>query len=152
VAHPPQGEPQDSSGPAWQRWKESPGASGGHIPSDDYLQRLREPSGGNLDAGGHREPPGGGPASGPPVAEPFFSGGEAQRQGPGHYTMVRKGLVASPTPGSPKPPSSQSPTPQVPEGTPASAPSRKSRTLTILGLVAVLLAAVAIVVVFALTS
>jgi len=140
---------QEPSSPEWQRWKDTPGASGRHIPSDDYLQRLSSVP--EMDTG--FPPPGSGqpqePASGPLVSGPIFSGGGDVRDGPGHYTMVREGLSTDPGPIANAP---QSAPPPGTDATSASTPKRRSPFLTILGLVVIVLAIVALVVAFALTS
>jgi hypothetical protein len=66
--------------------------------------------------------------------------------------MVREGLVPHPSPSSSGAPSFRGPPPSDGTDTRASAPSRKAFILTVLGLVVIVLAAVAVVVVFALTS
>ena len=142
----------ESSPPDWQRWRDTPGAAGRHIPSDDYLGRL---------GGSQSMRPGPVPptsrvpgdaersASPPPQA---FPGGNDLPRGPGHYTMVQKGI--SPESGYSAPLARPAPGPGSPEPAPkpASRPSRRSSLLTILGLVAVLVIIVALVVVFALTG
>ena len=101
-------------------------------------------------------PPGSGqpqePAAGPLVSGPIFSGGGDVRDGPGHYTMVREGLSADPSPAGPMAKAPQSAPPPDTDVTAASTPKRRSPILTILGLVVIVLAIVALVVAFALTS
>ena len=142
----------EPTGPHWQRWKDTPGASGRHIPSDDYLHRLRSPAdpgpiGPTGGTGAHREV-----VSDPGIGGPLFPSGGDLRNGPGHYTMVREGLVPHSSPASSGAPSFRGPPPSEGTDTRASAPSRKTFILTVLGLVVIVLAAVAVVVVFALTS
>ncbi len=137
---------QGASPPDWQRWKDSPGAAGRHIPSDDYLQRLGVSLGSVPEPPRSGAPPAESPGGEPPSPPSPFPGGPDTPAGPGHYTMVREGF----SPG-PMPPSQPAPEPApTDEGTrPASMPSRRSSVLTILGLIAVLLIIVALVVVFA---
>jgi hypothetical protein len=159
-APPPPGQ-QGSTSPEWQRWKDTPGAAGQHIPSDDYLQRLS----GAPDPG-HASPPppppppppptGAPPAGAPPVSpSPLFSGGGPAQQGPGHYTMVREGLSASPglSPSAPgiQPPASTPPPAGMAAGQ-APAPKGKSKILPILGLVVIVAAIIGLVVVLVLTG
>jgi hypothetical protein len=141
---PPAG--QDQGSPEWQRWKDTPGASGRHIPSDDYLQRL-----GGEGGPGPTSPSSGGPGAGSLTSGPLPPGGPRPPEGPGHYTMVREGLSTDPVPPGPAKPSAKR-EPPPPAAAPGFAPSSGSRLLPILGLVAILLIIAALVVVFALTS
>jgi len=86
------------------------------------------------------------------MPDPVFPPQENLRAGPGHYTMVREGLVADPGPVSSRPSSAQGPPGPDEEDTPASAPSRKSLILTIISLVVVIAVAAALVIFFALTN
>ncbi len=157
TAPPAQAPPSDPSTPDWQRWRDTPGAAGRHIPSDDYLQRL----GAAQSVGPGGGPPGSGPVgdpvrSTPPSPSAFpagaFNGGNDAPSGPGHYTMIREGF--SPDPGPPSQMASPAGTARSaePAPKPQPAPSRRSSILTVLGLVAVVLTIVALVVVFALVG
>ncbi len=152
---PPQTPQQPAVGsqasPDWRRWKDTPGASGGHIPSDNYLEHLNGP----VDPGsGPPTPSSSGPQANA-VPDPLFSGSGSPGSGgvgggPGHYTMVREGLSTGPIPGSPGgPPAVQSPTPAAPEEARTEGPRQEKPVLAIVGLVAIVLVIVALVVVFA---
>jgi len=137
---------QEHGSPEWQRWKDTPGASGRHIPSDDYLQRL-----GGEGVPGPTPPSSGGPGVGSLTSGPLPPSGPPLPDGPGHYTMVREGLSTDAVPpGLTKPSAKREPPP--PAAAPDFAPSRGSRLLPILGLVVILLIIAAVVTVFALTS
>jgi len=138
---------QEEGPPEWQRWKDTPGASGRHIPSDDYLQRL-----GGEGGPGPTPPSTGGPGVGSLTSGPLPPSGPRPPDGPGHYTMVREGLSTDAVPPGPTRPSAKREPPPPAAAAPDFTPSRGSRLLPILGLVAILLVIVALVVVFALTS
>lgn len=152
---PPPPPNQGGSPPDWQRWRDTPGAAGQHIPSDDYLSRL---------GGSSTPPPAGsaaGPATGGVTPQPpsdHSRGTGTPPAGPGHYTMVREGITpdsrplsqaglsGGPPPGTPLGPSYSSP---AAEARSTSPPAPRPSFLAILGLVAVFLALVAVVVLFA---
>jgi len=148
-AHIPSSDP---SPPDWQRWRDTPGAAGRHIPSDDYLQRLGAPQEVRPGSVPPSSGPAGDPGKGAPPPPPAFPGGNDIPSGPGHYTMVREGFSPDPGPSAQMAQPARSPGPQETGPKPASMPSRRSSLLTILGLVAVLLTIVALVVVFALVG
>ena len=87
--------------------------------------------------------------SSPPAPSPF-PGGNDTPSGPGHYTMVRKGLSPDPGPSAQMAPSLQRPGSPEEAPKPVAKPSRRSSVLTVIALVAVVLTIVALVVVFAL--
>ena len=144
----------NQASPDWKRWKDTPGASGGHIPSDSYLQHLNGP----VDPGSGPPPPSNSGPQKNAVPDPLFTGSGSPGSdgvggGPGHYTMVREGLSTGPIPGSPGgPPAAQSPPPAAPEEATTEGPRQKKPVLAIVGLVVIVLAIVALVVVFAMTG
>ncbi len=150
---PPAASPPGPDSPHWERWKDTAGAAGEHIPSDDYLQRLSDPSAPGSGPSPEREGQSTDAAAKLPMPEPVFPSQENLRTGPGHYTMVREGLITDPSrppPFKPKPP--PEPSQAGAAATQASAPSRKTVILTVVSLVVVIAVAAALVVYFALTN
>lgn len=144
---PPAGE--EGAGPGWPRYKDSPAASGGHIPSDDYLERLSgHPAPPSRAATPSAIPPTPPPGPTPPPPPP---GGGPAADAPSPYTMIRQGVRP---PGSAPPAPAAQPKPQRPPPPPQTAdqPRKKPSATMIFALIVVLLAIVGLVVAFALLA